>query len=48
MNIEEEIKILKQRVKVLEELFNINAKTFNDSKQDNSSNRDKTKQSNIE
>ena len=43
MNIEEEIKILKQRVKVLEELFNINAKTFNDSKQDNSSNRDKTK-----
>ncbi len=38
-----EIKILKQRVKVLEELFNINAKTFNDSKQDNSSNRDKTK-----
>ena len=43
MNIEEEIKILKQRVKVLEELFNINAKTFNNSKQDNSSNRDKTK-----
>lgn len=43
MNIEEEIKILKQKVKVLEELFNINAKTFNDSKQDNSSNRDKTK-----
>ena len=43
MNIEDEIKILKQRVKVLEELFNINAKTFNDSKQDNSSNRDKTK-----
>ena len=33
----------KQRVKVLEELFNINAKTFNDCKQDNSSNRDKTK-----
>ena len=43
MNIEKEIKILKQKVKVLEELFNINAKTFNDSKQDNSSNRDKTK-----
>ena len=43
MNIEEEIKILKQKVKVLEELFNINTKTFNDSKQDNSYNRDKTK-----
>lgn len=43
MNIEEEIKILKQRIKVLEDFLDINAKTYNENKQDNNSNRDKTK-----
>lgn len=43
MNIEEEIKILKQRIKVLEDFLDVNAKTYNENKQDNNSNRDKTK-----
>lgn len=43
MDIREEIKILKQRIKVLEDFLNVNAKTHNENKQNNSSNRDKTK-----